>query len=954
MRGASAHGPGERRAVQNASPAAARLSGSGFRTWLRSVAPDAIGPAPAGACSPRPNAAFPSEGTDPSPARPSADRAAAQPDCDLSALSHRLDDVTRQLDRLLASETLQPQPASAEGAPDLAALERQLKFLTTQLEILRSPCRADALIEEHRRQVANIAQVLETVVSRSAFATLEDEVRALGARLDMTRCADGSAFAALEHGLAELRDAVRGLAPGELERAVQTLSRKIDQISDLGPDPLTFRELDKAIDALRGIVSQIASGDALAALVKQVRALGEKIEEATTAPLIEALAQKLDRFDLLADSESVLEPIKQHISQLGEKIDRLHPPANDQMTLGPLEQRLAQLAETLERMNLADGRWPAFAPMEERIRTLVEKLDQVEKSSFVGRSGAATNPPLEVNDIAPETNAAARQMETARAVTESSPSPEQGQTPESASPQVEHATTAAALPAISLTPATAAKPEPARHSPPGHPAAVETNLPPDAPIEPGSGPPRGRGHRGAIHRKTARPTFGPTTSDRTGRPPSRSNFIVAARRAAQAANEPHNPAVAVNESIAESDPGAVSQKLAERVKSMFISTSLILVGLGAAGIALSSADLLGPSRERLADRSRPAEIARVALPAMPPSRLPTPSEAASAPSAMADPFSRVTPFAAPRPAEPDAPSIKLATPLGAAEPKPRSPQGPASAPAVEATGSIAAQHNSARVATTQQPAQPPGKASQPNAGRPWSELLPASLATKPLLAGIAERNPAAAYELGMRYAEGRGVPADMATAAVWFARAAEGGLASAQFRLGAMYEKGLGVKKNLTEACRLYLAAAAKGHATAMHNVAVLYTEGVDGKPDFAAAVEWFRKAAEHGIGDSQYNLAVLYARGSGVEQNLAESYKWFSIAADKGDRDAGAKRDEIALQLDPTTLAEVRRAVSAFVAKPQPEEATTVPAPPGGWDDADPAKPKPRAGNQRKPIARA
>ena len=350
MRGASAHVPGERRAVRDASPAAARLSGSGFRTWLRSVAPDAIGPATAGAGSPRPNAAAAPAGADPSRAHPRTNRA-AQPDWDLSALSHRFDKVTRQLERLLASETPQPQPVPAEGAPDLAALERQLKFLTTQLEILRSPCRADALIEEHRRQIANIAQVLETVVSRSAFVTLEDKVRALGARLDMARCAvaDGSAFAALEQGLAELRDAVRGLAPAELELAVQTLSRRIDQISDLGPDPLTFRELDKAIDALRAIVSQIASGDALAALVKEVRALGEKIEAATTKPLIEALAQKLDRFDLLADSELALEPIKQHITQLGEKIDRLQPPANGQMTFGQLEQRLGQLAETLER-----------------------------------------------------------------------------------------------------------------------------------------------------------------------------------------------------------------------------------------------------------------------------------------------------------------------------------------------------------------------------------------------------------------------------------------------------------------------------------------------------------------------------------------------------------------------------------------------------------------------------
>jgi localization factor PodJL len=233
-------------------------------------------------------------------------------------------------------------------------------------------------------------------------------------------------------------------------------------------------------------------------------------------------------------------------------------------------------------------------------------------------------------------------------------------------------------------------------------------------------------------------------------------------------------------------------------------------------------------------------------------------------------------------------------------------------------------------------------------------MLPAAMATKPLLAGIAERNPAAAYEIGMRYGEGRGVPTDMAAAAVWFARAAEGGLALAQFRLGSMYEKGLGVKRNLSEARRLYFAAAAQGHAVAMHNIAVLYAEGIDGKPDFTAAAEWFLKAAEHGVGDSQFNLAVLYARGSGVEQNLVESFKWFSIAAEKGDKDAAARRDEIALHLDPDTIAEAGRAASAFVPKPQPQEATTAPTPPGGWDDADPAKPKPRAGNQSKRIERA
>lgn len=937
MSGASAHLSGEHCDVPDAPTA--RRNGAGFRTWLRSVAPDALGPSPASARSQAPAADRLPNASASQRVQPSENRS-PEPDRDLSALAYHLKDVTRRLGRLIAGEAPQPRPASAEEAPDLAAIERHLKFLTTQLEIMRSPCRADALIAELRGELATIARVLETGVSRGAFASLEDEVRALGARLDTNRCAaaDASAFAALEHGLGELRDALHGLAPGELGHAVQTLSRKIDQIGELVPDPLTFRELDKAIDALRGIVSQIASGDALSALVKEVRAIGakiEKIEDAATRantparsierdilaamekqlsgiadtlsaesaqpargsapvePLIETLAKKLETFDLFAGSETALAPIKQHISQLEEKIERLQPPSPPQ---------------------------PAIDPIEERLRALVETLDRFEKNGFPRAAGSDAQPPHAVDDDA-------SQPDLAQAHESDRPS-EQGPTPPAAAPAAGQTTAALALPALSLTPAAAAKPEAAPQVPPEQAADADTSLPPDAPIEPGSGPPpRGRSAR-SPHRKTARSSAGPIASERVSRPPFRSNFIVAARRAAQAANEPNDPRSDASAPVADADPGVVSQKLAERVKTMFVSTSLVLVGLGAAGIALSSADLIGLGGDRLAAASRSAPIAQVALPAMPPSRLPATSETATAPSIMADPFAIVTPFPRAPQASPDAPPTRFATPRTPAE-------------TVEATGSIGSQGNGSRAAAS-------------SAGRSWSEMLPAPMATKPLLAGIAERNPAAAYEIGMRYVEGRGVPSDLALAAVWFARAAEGGLALAQFRLGSMYEKGLGVKRNPSEARRLYFAAAAQGHAVAMHNIAVLYAEGIDGKPDFTQAAEWFQKAAKYGVGDSQFNLAVLYARGSGVEQNLVESFKWFSIAADKGDKDAAAKRDEIALHLDPETIAETRSAASAFVPKPQPQEATTAPTPPDGWDDADPAKPKPRTGNLYRRVQRA
>jgi localization factor PodJL len=245
------------------------------------------------------------------------------------------------------------------------------------------------------------------------------------------------------------------------------------------------------------------------------------------------------------------------------------------------------------------------------------------------------------------------------------------------------------------------------------------------------------------------------------------------------------------------------------------------------------------------------------------------------------------------------------------------------------------------------------------AGDPWRSApspapdltatpLPPAIGGRKLVEAAAAGDPDASYEIAIRFAQGRHATLDFAMAAAWLDRAARAGLAPAQFRLGSMYEKGLGVRKDFVEARRLYVAAAAKGHAKAMHNLAVLYTGGIDGEPDFAAAAEWFRKAAAYGIVDSEYNLGILCARGSGVERDLAESYKWFALAAKGGDRDAVHKRDEVARGLDPKHLESARQAVEAFVATPQPDEATAVKAPPGGWDHTATA-----ATTKSRPVAK-
>jgi localization factor PodJL len=235
----------------------------------------------------------------------------------------------------------------------------------------------------------------------------------------------------------------------------------------------------------------------------------------------------------------------------------------------------------------------------------------------------------------------------------------------------------------------------------------------------------------------------------------------------------------------------------------------------------------------------------------------------------------------------------------------------------------------------------PAQTAQP----PAADGLPAAIGGARLRNAASAGDPAAAYEIAMRFVEGRGVPANLEEAARWFERAANKGLAPAQFRYASMLEKGLGVKKDLVVAHKLYVAAAGKGHAKAMHNLAVLYAEGAEGKPDYVNAAQWFRKAAERGVADSQFNLGVLTVRGLGTEKNIAESYKWFALAAAQGDRDAGRKRDEVAGYLNAEILAAAQEAVKSFAAKPQPAEATMVPQPSGGWDRAtSPPPEKPRA----------
>ena len=114
---------------------------------------------------------------------------------------------------------------------------------------------------------------------------------------------------------------------------------------------------------------------------------------------------------------------------------------------------------------------------------------------------------------------------------------------------------------------------------------------------------------------------------------------------------------------------------------------------------------------------------------------------------------------------------------------------------------------------------------------------------------------------------------------------AKNGDAEAQYNVGMIYANGKGVKADLSEAMKWYEKAALQGHIEAQHALGLLNTHA--GNYIFANpedSVKWFRAAAEQGHASSQHFLADAYVEGDGVVRNYAEAAKWYQKAAIQGE----------------------------------------------------------------------
>jgi localization factor PodJL len=898
----------------------------------------------------------------------------------------RPDDAIGQSIVAFRAELAEIRHAITEAMPRQAieTIEGEIRALSRRIDENRQSGVDGQALAGIERTLTEIRDVVGSLTPAEQLAGYDEAIRNLGAKLDLILRAndDPGTVRQLESAISALRGIVANVASNDalvrLSDDLRLLSSKVDQVAQTRDNQDSFATLEQRIAALTS------------ALEGRERPAGgadtSQIEDA-----LRGLSERIDRMQVGTDSASAVTHLEQRVVQLLERLEATQDPRSGNMAR--VEDGLQDILRYLERQQatfaaLAESRSQRAAeapPADSGLLDMVKReltdirfskteTDRLTQDSLeavhstlghvvdrlstiegdlrnVRTTPVQPSPPL-VPPIDPEMAPHRTPLPQMPEASRPEPKPE-AYKPELPNPAAEQAVNPApfvaaprdfhgATAAVATPPALPLPPKAisdilqphAAKAPPA--ATIEPELPPDYPLEPGTRP-SGRLASPAERIAASEDAISEIPAGKH-EPVSTSSFIAAARRAAQAAAaQPIDPKGKTAEKpkkakekakdkpkekprdiprensrensrpVLSIDPGKQGSGIGSKIRSLLVGVSVVVIVLGTFKFAMSLLDS---------------------------GSTPPPGPALESQSGAMPQFQPPTMPAAPKPIMPDqaAPSMTSPMPLdrqsyNRAMPSEAEtvamldiPPDQDTLAANDVTGTVPMAANGQKLA---------------NVAVPATTRLPDTIGTANLRTAALKGDPTAAYEIGVRFADGKGVPANLEEAAKWYDRAAQAGLIPAVFRLGTFYEKGLGVKKDPEIARRYYMMAADRGNAKAMHNLAVLDADGGGKGANYKSAAQWFRKAAERGVADSQFNLAVLYARGIGVEQNLAESYKWFTLAAAQGDVDSGRKRDDVAKRLDPQSLAAAKLAIQTFAVEPQPDDAVNVPTPAGGWDAA-------------------
>lgn len=822
------------------------------------------------------------------------------------------------------ADQIEAMGRAANQVDPAGGLSTRIEALTTRIEEF-SEERAALRLEERLDQ-------LSQVLDKAQKAALQPELT--GYLADISRKIDGLAQGTINDTLAERLDLLSRrieemefhpnrqptdqAAFGRIEERLSDIALKLDEAA-IAPQGDS--------EALRGLEAQIAHLSSLMSEPRNAAMLPSHVEDRLTT---------LESYVATSD-EYILEAARQAAEAVVEAYSR-NAMAGTPLAAADIAA-LTALADDLKHLqDLTRGSEErtqhTFEALHGTLVQIADRLDSMEDRLASPGERAEPRPPeaAQPAPAMPLTSQASLMASTSAAVRNDPMSVEGEASLQRPTAETAFADNAAMESKSSLLAGFSRllpgnKSEPSKHArtlvePTPSIDPVDMLLPPEREndlLEPGSGVPD---VKKILERVRASQAAGDFESDRAATA-ERADYIAAARRAAKAAAQETDPS--------QSEPmarlmGKTVKPSSEAGRAGAFSRHKrpILMAVGAVLLALMAMPLV---KTLTLGEPAPQAIEAPAENGMPSGELPLMDPAAPAMDGGSIPGDGTTGEAAPAAPQPEESTANHLTDPAPAEDIPATIEPPVQADLAAAgftppeTMIPAAESPAADTAVEQPPA---------------AIVVPPGIEPKSLADAAAAGDPAALFEIGARYTEGRGVGTDLSEAANWYKLAADRGLAPAQYRLANLFEKGTGVSRDLDKAVAYYAQGAEAGNASAMHNLAVLYASGAQGEPNYAAAVEWFTKAAELGVADSQFNLAILYARGNGAQQNLEESYKWFSIAAKGGDKDAADKRDEVAKAMRKEQLDSARAKVEAWKVQPLNANANSINVP-EEWAGAKP-----------------
>jgi localization factor PodJL len=842
-------------------------------------------------------------------ARPRATSLASVED-EIAKLAHRLDamqyeQTTRtpvspacNLDKLRSEiATMSEALRDVATRGSVATVEAAIRGLSQKIEESRSDGIKETVLRPMEELVAELRQSLAEIDPRMTIKGLDAELKKLGSKIDdLGRgSVDPAAFGHIQAQTREIRDLLTAAAarPLPFERIEQQVAQLVHGLVERHAAPPLYSEMplleaprDQAhFDAIEARLAEIAGKieESLAVMrdPSRYRDLSERIDHVHAG-----LSERIDAVRHMATPDTGA--LEDMVRSLSEKIERAMAPQADHHAIEALEQQIVKLAERMDHSTTA----ASLNSLERAINELFGELERGRAASLDAAEQTARTAAQEV--LAQAADPSAAQQKLSDELFELRAKQNQAEVRTLSTLNAVHETLEKVVDRLSTFeaesgdrkddeasdtlasgPAPVFAPPRGNAAPPPPPPFVEPRgnrgaAGPEAPIgaaedfliEPGSGFPGRRENGGSGEQLPG--------LDSLDAPSPRSDFIAAARRAAQAAQRETATAVHAGAGaapLAQSKAGLLAGTrsfIAHYRRPMVLSLAAIFVAIGAYAVLKT----LGHSdRPRLSFYAPATNVAALSpdVPAKAPSRAPQNNASAQMTTAAQvddsalSPNSMVTPPPAPPAARVDAIT----------------------------TGSIAPAASAAQVKQIS-----------------FADLRSQAQAGDAL----------AQFALATNYAEGRVTPRDFNAAAEWYTKAAAQDLVPAQYRLATLYEKGIGVARDLGKARALYQRAAEQGNIRAMHNLAVLAADGGDsGRPDYATAAHWFKRAAEFGVRDSQYNYAVLLARGLGVPQDFVASYVWFAIAAAQGDQDSATKRDDVGARLSPDQLATAKAVAAGF-----------------------------------------